>query len=192
MYANGFSTVQATIPLAYAEAYSALEIDEFQDVPIVFGYVSSSDEIRSEDVGYVASLARGVLRYECGSYAGRKLRRVRFPYCLIDTASGTPLIEGLTYRIGIYTSDTIPTTIGAWMTSGGEVVIATNLASAIETDGQIICDVELQDYLFISIIIDENISPSATGIAFFLPYDFAQQYPQYPVMRISLGLEPEI
>ena len=190
MYANGGSTVQATIPLAYAEAYSALEIDEFQDLPIGFGYVFSSDEIGPGDVGYVASLARGVLRYECGSYAGRKLRRVRFPYCLIDAF--TTKLAGLTYRLGIYTSDTIPTTIGAWMTSNGEVTITEGLGAYTETDGQIKCDIELQNYLFISVIIDEATSPSATGDILFTPSDYSQRYPQYPVMRISLGLEPVI
>jgi hypothetical protein len=188
MYANGVSTVQATIPLAYAEAYSALEIDEFQDLAV--SYVVSADEIRSDSGGYIADLARGVLRYECGSYAGRRLRRVRFPYVLIDSTL-TPL-TGLTFRIGIYTSDTIPTTIGAWQTSDGNVEIVDDGGAYTEKDGQIICDIELQDYLFISVIIDEATSPAATGNRIIAPWDVSARYPAFPVMRISLGLEPVI
>jgi hypothetical protein len=183
MYAFGTSGVKATIPLAYATAYNALEVDSFQDLPESFGYVKTLDNIRSSGGGYVADLERGVLRYDCGDYVGRRLMRVRFPYCRIDHL--TDRLVGLNYRLGIYTSDTIPTTIGAWMTTNGEVTITEEPGAYTLTDGQIKGDIELQDYLFVSVIIDEATSPTTTGRVRLMASTLTD-------MRISLGLEPEI
>ena len=186
MYAYGFSSsVEATTQAAYASAYSELEADTFQDLPPSSLYAESSDYIIDEDGGYVSGLTRGVIRYECGDYAGRRLRRVRCAFIYISTFSTK--LAGLNYRIGIYTSDTIPTQIGSWQTADGDLEITWDSGSDVQTYGQIKCDIELKTYLFISVIIDEATNPSETGSVLMRPWDLNQ----VPPMRISIGLEPE-
>jgi hypothetical protein len=99
-------------------------------------------------------LFRSGYRFDCTAFAGRTLRRVRVPY--LRTYVQSPEITTVPNQIGIYTSDTTPATHGTWQTQDGSV----SFVDAGRGCVQIKCDVELKNYLFITMIIDPAWSPT--------------------------------
>jgi hypothetical protein len=99
------------------------------------------------------ALWRDGYRLDCTAYAGRTLRRVRVPsvrtYWTCD-------FTDVPNQIGIYTSDTTPATFGTWQTQDGVVSFVDGGRGCV----QLKCDVELKNYLFISMIIDPTWAPT--------------------------------
>jgi hypothetical protein len=123
---------------------------------------------------YQCQLWRYGLRFDCSAYAGRVLRRVRVRR--IAFAITAPTISSVPHQVGIYTADTTPATFGTWQTQDGVADVTDGGRGCV----QIKCNVELKNYLFVSMLVNPSWTPTVGGDSPF--------YGQY----ITLGLEPEI
>jgi hypothetical protein len=144
------------------------------DEAVSYGYIASQIDFTTN--GYCL-IWRSGLRFDCAAYSGRILRRVRVP--LVQTISEPAELSNTPNQIGIYTSDTTPATHGTWQTQDGVVDIIGSGRGCV----QLKCNVELKDYLFVTMLIDPSWAPTD---------DVIGKSGAWVGSLISLGLEPVI
>jgi hypothetical protein len=74
----------------------------------------------------------------------------------LQTYGQPPEMPTVPNQIGIYTSDTTPATHGTWQTQDGVVSFVNSGRGCV----QLKCDVELKNYLFVTMLIDPTWAPT--------------------------------